>query len=169
MQRSPMPPRKNPMPPPKSGLRRTSPLQQAAGREQPGARKSAPRKVRVQLGPTAEVVEAVVSRERYSCLICGRGLGPGERGRYWSIHHRLRRAQQVQHTVENCIVLCGGAELDGCHQVVHANPEASRQGGWLLRGRQHPLAIPVLIPLENRLVYLTSIGTYHDVREGDVA
>lgn len=149
----------------KTGLRRSTPMQKAAESVQPGARKSAPRKTQGSAGPAREVVDAVVSRERYSCLICGRGLGPDERGRYWSVHHRLRRAQQVQHTVENCIVLCGGAELEGCHQVVHANPEASRQGGWLLRGRQHPLAIPVLIPLENRLVYLTSTGLYHDVRE----
>lgn len=153
----------------KTGLRRSTPIARQGGRESLSAReqsksKSAPKRKAVDVGPSAEVVDAVVSRDRESCLICGRGLGPNERGRYWSVHHRLRRAQQVQHTVENCIVLCGGAQLDGCHQVVHANPEASRQGGWLLRGRQHPLAVPVLIPLENRLVYLTSTGLYHDVR-----
>lgn len=149
----------------KVGLRRSTPMQQKAGREQPEARKSAPRKVSVPVGPSADVVAAVVERERESCLICGYGVGPSERGRRWSIHHRLRRAQQVQHTVQNLILLCGGSEVDGCHQVVHANPEESRGGGWLLRGRMEPLAIPVLIPLENRLVYLTSTGLYHDVRK----
>lgn len=161
--------RNTPMPPPKTGLRRSTPMAQKAGRESLSAReatsKSAPRKVRIALGPTPEVVDAVVSRERESCLICGYGVGPDERGRRWSIHHRLRRGQQVQHTVQNCILLCGGSEVDGCHQVVHANPAASREGGWLIRGRMEPLAIPVLIPLENRLVYLTSTGLYHDVRE----
>lgn len=164
MQRSPMPPRKKPMPP-TSGLRRSTQMQEKAGREQLGARKSAPRKVSVPVGPTADVVAAVVERERESCLICGYGVGPNERGRRWSIHHRLRRAQGVAHTVQNLVLLCGGSEVDGCHQVVHANPDESRAGGWLLRGRQHPLAIPVLIPLENRLVYLGADGLYRDVKE----
>jgi hypothetical protein len=149
----------------KTGLRRVTPMQQKAGREQPGARKSAPRKVSGPVGPPADVVAAVVERERESCLICGYGVGPNERGRRWSIHHRLRRGQQVQHTVQNCILLCGGSEVDGCHQVVHANPAASREGGWLIRGRAEPLAIPVLLPIERRLVYLTSTGLYHDVRK----
>lgn len=149
----------------KTGLRRVTPLQQKAGLEQPGARKNAPRKARRDVGPSAEAVEAVVSRDRFSCLICGRGVGPNERGRQWSLHHRLRRAQHVDHTVQNLVLLCGGAELDGCHQRVHAEPEASRQGGWLLRGRMEPLAIPVLIPLENRLVYLGADGLYRDVKE----
>lgn len=165
MNRSPMPPRKKPMPPPTSGLRRTSALQQQAGRESLDARKSAPKKVRVELGPTADVVDAVVERERHSCLICGYGVGPYERGRRWSLHHRLRRAQGVEHTVQNLVLLCGGSVIHGCHQVVHANPDASRDGGWLLKGRQHPLAIPVLIPLEGRRVYLGSTGLYHLVRE----
>jgi len=153
----------------KTGLRRSTPMQQKAGREQPEARKGAPRKVRVQLGPAADVVAAVIERERESCLICGRGIGPDERGRYWSLHHRLRRSQGVEHSVQNLVLLCGGAEHDGCHQRVHAEPEAARQGGWLLRGRQHPLAIPVLIPLENRLVYLGADGLYRDVRKEDAS
>ena len=149
----------------KTGLRRVTPLQQHAGREQPDARKNAPRKVSVPVGPSPDVVAAVVERERESCLICGYGVGPNERGRRWSIHHRIRRAQGNDHTVQNLILLCGGSEVDGCHQVVHANPDESKGGGWLLRGRMEPLAIPVLIPLENRLVYLGADGLYRDVKE----
>lgn len=164
MKRSGPPERKTPLKA-TTGLRRSTPMQEKAGREQPEARKSASRKVRIPVGPSADVVAAVVERERESCLICGYGVGPNERGTRWSIHHRLRRGQQVQHTVQNCILLCGGSEADGCHQVVHANPAASREGGWLLKGRMEPLAIPVLIPLENRLVYLGADGMYRDVKE----
>jgi len=96
-------------------------------------------------------------------------VGPNGRGRRWSIHHRIRRAQGNDHTVQNLVLLCGGSEADGCHQVVHANPDESKAGGWLLKGRMEPLAIPVLIPLENRLVYLGADGLYRDVRKGDVA
>lgn len=164
MKRSGPPERKTPLKA-TSGLRRSTPMQQKAGREQPEARKSAPRSVSGPVGPAADVVAAVVERERESCLICGYGVGPNERGRRWSIHHRLRRSQGVDHSIFNLVLLCGGSELDGCHQRVHAEPEASRQGGWLLRRRQHPLAIPVLIPLENRLVYLGADGLYRDVKE----
>lgn len=163
MKRSPMPPRKKPMPPPTSGLRRSTPMQEKAGREQLGARKAAPRKVRSQLGPTLEVVDAVLERESFSCACCGMGVGPEGRGVGWSIHHRLRRSQSVDHSIQNLLLLCGsGTTL--CHGRVHAEPAAARAGGWMLSGRQEPLAVPVLIAGQ-RWVYLTSIGTYHDVRE----
>lgn len=163
MKRSPMPPRKKPMPPPKTGLRRTSAMQEQAGRESLDARKSAPRKVQRQVGPAAEVVEACLERDSYSCVCCGVGIGPEGRGVGWSLHHRLLRAQGVQHTVQNLIVLCGSGTT-GCHGRVHAEPAAARAGGWMLSGRQEPVAVPVLIAGE-RWVYLTSTGLYHDVRE----
>lgn len=154
----------------KTGLRRSTPIARTGGRESLSARegskgKSAPKRKAVDVGPSADVVDAVVERERHSCLICGYGVGPNERGRRWSIHHRLRRAQGVDHSVQNLLLLCGGSEVDGCHQRVHAEPDASRGGGWLLKGRMEPLAVPVILPVERRLVYLTSTGLYHDVRE----
>lgn len=164
MKRSGPPERKTPLTA-TTGLRRSTQMQQKAGREQPEARKGAPRSVSGPVGPAADVVAAVVERERESCLICGYGVGPNERGRRWSIHHRLRRAQGTDHSIQNLVLLCGGSEVDGCHQVVHANPDESRDGGWLLKGRMEPLAIPVLIPLENRLVYLGADGLYRDVKE----
>jgi hypothetical protein len=116
-------------------------------------------------GPSGEVVDAVVERDRHSCVRCGYGIGPNERGRRWSLHHRKRRSQGGEHTVQNLILLCGGSEADGCHGWVHRNPDESRDSGWLLKERWEPLAIPVLIPLEDRRVYLTATGLYHDVRE----
>ena len=163
MKRSPMPPRKKPMPPPTSGLRRSAPLQQQAGREQPGARKSAPKKTRREVGPSADVVDGALEREHYSCALCGMGIGPEGRGVGWSVHHRLRRSQGVDHSIQNVIILCGSGTTQ-CHGWVHANPADARAGGWMLSGRQEPLAVPVLVAGQ-RWVYLTSIGTYHDVRE----
>ena len=155
----------------KTGLRRTTPLQQSSAGIQPGARASLTRKAPMRTsaprdpGPSGAVVEAVLERDRYSCLRCGYGIGPNERGRRWSLHHRLRRAQGPDHTPQNLILLCGGSEAGGCHGFVHANPEESRAAGWLLRGRMEPLAVPVWIPLEDRRVQLTATGLYHRVRE----
>jgi hypothetical protein len=150
----------------KTGLRRSTSMAQKAGRESLSARgtgKSAPRKVRRAARPTAEVVDAVLDRDHYSCVVCGMGVGPEGRGVGWSIHHRLRRSQAVDHTVQNLITACGsGTTL--CHGRIHAEPAAARAGGWMLSGRQEPLAIPVLIAGE-RWVYLTSTGLYHDVKE----
>jgi len=173
MKRSPMPPRKKALTSstplnPGSGLRRTSIQAQRAGRESLSARgtgKSAPRRESVPVGPSNEVRDAVIERERHSCLICGYGVGPDERGRRWSLHHRLRRAQGPDHSIQNLILLCGGSEADGCHQRVHRDVDDARAGGWLLKGRMEPLAKKLFIPLEDRWVYLTSVGTYHDVKE----
>ncbi len=147
----------------KTGLRRVTPLQQHAGREQPDARKNAPRKTRRDVGPTPEVVEACLDRDSYSCCLCGMGIGPEGRGVGWSLHHRLLRSQGPRHTPDNLLTLCGSGTT-GCHSWVHANPVDARKGGWLLSGRQEPLAIPVLIAGQ-RWVYLTSTGLYHDVRK----
>lgn len=155
--------RKTPMPPPTTGLRRTTPMQQSAVCAQPGARKSAPRRVQRPAGPSPEVVDAVLERDSYSCIVCGMGVGPEGRGVGWSIHHRLRRSQGVDHTVQNLIVACGSGTTQ-CHGRIHAEPAAARAGGWLLSGRQEPLAVPVLVAGQ-RWVYLGADGIYRDVKE----
>src|SRR4051812_18913138 len=91
----------------KAGLRRSTPMQKAAESIQPGARKSAPRKTPRPVGPSPEVVEGVLDREHYSCALCGMGLGTEGRGVGWSIHHRLRRSQGVDHSIQNLLLLCG--------------------------------------------------------------
>lgn len=152
----------------KTSLRRSTPIARKGGRESLSARtepkgKNAPKRTQRGLGPTAEVVEAALDRDSYSCVCCGMGVGPEGRGIGWSVHHRLRRSQGTDHTIQNVIILCGsGTTL--CHGRVHAEPAAARAGGWLLSGRQEPLAVPVLIAGQ-RWVYLTSTGLYHDVRE----
>lgn len=164
LKRTPMPPRKTPLTANTSGLRRTSIRQQQAGRESLDARKSASKgKTRREVGPSAEVVDGALEREHFSCALCGMGIGPEGRGVGWSVHHRLRRSQGVDHSIQNVIILCGSGTTQ-CHGWVHANPADARAGGWLLSGRQEPLAVPVLVAGQ-RWVYLTSTGFYHDVRE----
>lgn len=155
--------RKTAMPPPTTGLRRRTPLQQGSASMQPGARKNASRKTRRDAGPSPEVVDGVLERENYSCIVCGIGIGPEGRGVGWSIHHRIRRSQGVDHSIQNLILACGSGTT-GCHGRIHAEPEAARAGGWMLSGRQEPLAIPVLIAGE-RWVYLGADGLYRDVKE----
>lgn len=150
-----------------SGLRRTSALQRQAGRESLIAReglksKSAPKRVRVDVGPTPDVVEACLDRDSYSCVLCGMGIGPEGRGVGWALHHRLLRSQGPRHTPDNLITVCQlGASQ--CHDWIHGNPADARKGGWLLSGRQEPLAVPVLIAGQ-RWVYLGADGLYRDVR-----
>jgi hypothetical protein len=150
-----------------SGLRRTSSMQQKAGRESLSARgttsKSAPRRVQRDVGPTPEVVDACLERDHFSCVLCGMGIGPEGRGVGWALHHRLLRSQGPRHTPDNLITVCQlGASQ--CHDWIHGNPADARKGGWMLSGRQEPLAIPVLIAGQ-RWVYLTSTGLYADVKE----
>lgn len=152
----------------KAGLQRTTPMQQRAGRESLNARtgskdKSAPKRMRRDVGPPAEVVDGALEREHYSCALCGMGIGPEGRGIGWSVHHRLRRSQGVDHSIQNVIILCGSGTTQ-CHGWVHANPSDARAGGWLLSGRQEPLAVPVLVAGQ-RWVYLTATGLYHPVKE----
>lgn len=151
----------------KTGLRRSTPIARKGGRESLSAReeskgKSAPRRKAVDVGPSAEVVEACLDRDSYSCCVCGVGIGPEGRGVGWALHHRLLRSQGPRHTPDNLITVCQlGASH--CHDWIHGNPTDARKGGWLLTGRQEPLAVPVLVAAQ-RWVYLTSTGLYHDVR-----
>lgn len=151
----------------KTGLRRSTPLQQSSVSMQPGARKNAPKRTRPAASPAPEVVEAVLERENYSCALCGMGIGPDGRGVSWSIHHRLRRSQGVDHSIQNLLLL-DGSGTTGCHGRVHAEPAAAREGGWMLSGRQEPLAVPVLVAGQ-RWVFLGADGLYRDVRVGGAA
>lgn len=47
-------------------------------------------------------------------------------------HHVLRRAQHVDHSVENLRMACGF-----CHSWVHANPKRARELGFLASGHVH--------------------------------
>jgi hypothetical protein len=54
------------------------------------------------------------------------------------VHHRVRRSQGGRDDSSNLITLCSA-----CHNWVHANPYAAREGGWLLRPTDDPSMVPV--------------------------
>jgi hypothetical protein len=109
-------------------------------------------------GPDAETVALVFERDGGYCTRCGLGLTSDGRGDCWSVHHRVLRAQGVDNTPPNLIVLCGGASVHGCHQIVHSRPaQYRREGGWILRSTDVPDRYPVV---HSRLgfVFLTTDG-----------
>lgn len=97
-------------------------------------------------GPSAEVVELVLERDRFSCVGCGRPVG-GERGRDWSIQHRIPRGMggsrdKRLNLPANLLVLCGsGVTL--CHGEVESNRTAALLDGFLLHRIQEPTEVPV--------------------------
>lgn len=112
-------------------------------------------------GPASDVRDAVLERDHWSCVVCNEGLC-GDPGWDWSIHHRVRRSQGVDNSPENLISVCGNG-TQGCHGAIHARPGWARDfGGWLLRGNEPPLFLPVLIERGSRFVYLTADCTYSD-------
>jgi 5-methylcytosine-specific restriction protein A len=155
---------------PKTGLRRDTPLARSALSSSPSARsskpKSAPKRAQmtrrvVDTGPPRDVVEAVYERSAWCCEVCAAHVGP-VRGVDHHIHHR--RPRQM-----------GGSRLDdtnmpqnlllldpSCHEQIESEREAAYAGGWLLKNRWNPLAVPVLIH-GHRWVWLGADGVYRDV------
>lgn len=98
-------------------------------------------------GPTTQTVTLVLERDRWSCVRCGRSIAGGERGRDWSIQHRIPRGMggsrdERLNLPSNLMVLCGsGVTL--CHGDVESHREISLAEGFLLRRIQDPTAVPV--------------------------
>jgi hypothetical protein len=95
-------------------------------------------------GPPDEVVDLVLERDFSSCALCG-GPVRGERGRDWSVQHRLRRGNggTVRAWVNlpgNLILLCGsGTTL--CHgRVERHRTWAAEQGYRVVDGKTLPSA-----------------------------
>lgn len=85
-----------------------------------GLNRVSPRKVAYD-EELAAITPAVLARAGHFCEI-GRCNGP------LGIHHRLRRSQGGQNTMENLMALC-----NRCHQLVHENPSWSYENGYLLK------------------------------------
>jgi hypothetical protein len=111
-------------------------------------------------GPNAETATLVAEREAWGCAVCGQYLS-GPRGQRWSIHHRLRRSQGVDNSPANLLAVCGGAAVEGCHQVIHAAPAKAREGGWLLRSTDDPARCLVA----HRLYGCVLLDSYGGVRD----
>lgn len=99
-----------------------------------------------------------IERDGPTCRRCGRHL----EGVSASAHHRKLRRHPDADQVANIVVLCGSGTT-GCHGWVHANPAAAREDGWMLRGDQDPLEVPVWpsVPGLAR-VYLLADGTIRE-------
>lgn len=154
MKRSPMPPRKQPMPPPKTGLRRSTPMQEKAGRESLDARKSAPKKRRrstvdlraalaIRSGGVCEIQEVgCQGRAVEPCHRSGTGMG-GVHGEAVALSDRLSNA------VHGC---------RSCGRWQHDHEPMAKAYGQILPRTADPLAEPVL--LRYGVVFLSDDGSW---------
>lgn len=116
-------------------------------------------------GPSSAVVDAILERDHWSCIVCNEGIA-GERGRDWSIGHRIPRQMGGSRNdprinlSSNLYVICG-CGTSGCHGATEGPLRAmAYREGWLLQRNCNPLAVPILIERGARYVYLTNQCTY---------
>lgn len=117
-------------------------------------------------GLTSDVVDAVLERDHWSCLVCDEGIA-GERGVDWSIAHRIPR--QMGGTRDprinlpsNVYTICGSGTT-GCHGATEGPLRAmAYREGWLLQRSSNPLLVPILVQRGARYVYLTNQCTWSD-------
>jgi hypothetical protein len=122
------------------------------------ARKPAMRTSRpVDTGPDRAAVDAVLERDHWSCVVCGGALH-GQRGRDWSIHHRINRSQGGDNRLSNLIAVCGDG-TSGCHGELGASPAKAREAGWSLRSTDVP-AECVIAHSQHGFVRLTDDGRW---------
>jgi hypothetical protein len=111
-------------------------------------------------GVPQSVVELVLGRDHWQCCVCGGELH-GQRGFDWSLHHRLRRSQGIDHSPSNTVSVCGHGTV-GCHSDIHANPAKARETGWLLRSTDDPLKV-VMAHAVHGWVLLDNYGSWTSV------
>lgn len=116
-------------------------------------------------GPRRDVVDAVLERAQYACEIGGHQIEGDERGRDWSIHHRVPRGMGGSRRPElnqpqNLLVACGSGTT-GHHGAIEESRAGAYAAGWLLHRTADPAAEPVLIG-GTRWVLLTEDGRYED-------
>lgn len=98
-------------------------------------------------GPTEAVVTLVLERDRWSCVRCGRSIASGERGRAWSVQHRIPRGMggsrdERLNLPANLLVLCGSG-VTFCHGDVESNRTDALAEGYLLHRIQEPAEVSV--------------------------
>jgi 5-methylcytosine-specific restriction protein A len=103
--------------------------------------------MRRNTGPSKQTLMAVLERDRGACVRCGRSIAAGERGRDWSIQHRIPRGMggsrdERLNQPANLLVLCGsGVTL--CHGDIESNRTVALADGYLLHRIQEPAEVPV--------------------------
>lgn len=117
-------------------------------------------------GPTPATVALVIERDQGRCAKCGDQVR-GERGRDWSVHHRLPRGSggtKLTHVNApgNLILLCGSGVIEharrSCHGQLEAERIAAQEAGFIVRhGITKPTNVPILHSVHG-LVLLTDDG-----------
>ena len=100
-------------------------------------------------GPRRDVVDAVLERAQYSCEVGGHQIAGDERGRDWSIHHRVPRGMGGTRRAElnapaNLLLVCGSGTT-GCHGAIEGSRAGAYAAGWLLPYNADPATRPVMI------------------------
>lgn len=131
-----------------------------------------PRRTYRPIGPTSDVVDAVLERASRGgvphCEVCGWTVY-GERGREWALHHRKGRGLPDSHLPQNLIFVHGSGNVEACHGRIHQNRGEAQEMGWSISRNSYldPLNVAVLVV--DRWVYLTSAGEYADEPPGGAA
>jgi 5-methylcytosine-specific restriction protein A len=102
--------------------------------------------MRRNTGPSKQTLMAVLERDRGACVRCGRSIA-GERGRDWSIQHRIPRGMggsrdERLNQPANLLVLCGSG-VTFCHGDIESNRTVALAEGYLLHRIQDPAEVPV--------------------------
>ena len=112
-------------------------------------------------GPDRHTVMAVLDRDGYQCVICGKAA-EGERGVNWVLHHRRPRAmggtsRADKNSPANLLTLCSP-----CHVEIESRRQWAVDNGWIVHQAFDPAAVAVSVQRRNRFVYLTADGTYEE-------
>lgn len=114
----------------------------------------------VDTGPDFGTVLRVRERDGQCCIRCGKLL-LGERGRDWSIQHRVPRSGGGSNDPENLLSVCGSGTT-GCHSHMESYRAEALQNGWLVSRYSNPACVAVLVDQQRRWVYLTPDFGYSD-------
>lgn len=103
-------------------------------------------------GVSKETALTVLTRDGWACVSCGLDVAGGERGRDFSIHHRIPRGMGGSRDPRinqpaNLLTLCGSGTT-GCHGGTESHRETARARGFLLWRSQDPERVPVEVCIQ---------------------
>lgn len=99
-------------------------------------------------GPTQETRQAVMERDQFKCVRCGRAVS-GEPGRDFSLQHRIPRGMGGSrdprlNLPSNLVLMCGsGATM--CHGHVESYRADAETDGYLVPRHLDPAEVPVTV------------------------